>query len=315
MSKSAPLGNLYIAGYDLSGDVGAIESVICARGLIDVTAINSGTRERLTGLRDGSISFTSWWDTATAAMFDALSTQLATDRHVMATFGVAAGSPAACCIGKQVDFALTPGADTSLSAKTQAQANAYGLDWGALVTVGKETFSAAGDGTAVLELSNRPPAVAIATSSVANPTHIASTAHGMVNGDSVLIAGHSGSNPAINGAYTVTRISNDEYTIPVNVSTGGTGGTGTKTSTNYGAVAYLQAFSCASGSATFKVKGSSDGSTYADVTGLAFAAVTGRTIERVATAATAIIPPYLRLNVAGTFGATAVAVVVCRNFG
>ncbi len=78
----------------------------------------------------------------------------------------------------------------------------------------------------------RPTTVAtIATSSVANPTVITTTApHGLVSGDTVVIAGHVGSTPAIGGAYVVTVTGATTFTIPVNVTVGGTGGTATRTS-------------------------------------------------------------------------------------
>lgn len=74
-------------------------------------------------------------------------------------------------------------------------------------------------------------AVAIATSSVADPSVITtSAAHGLVTGDLVTIAGHSGSTPAINGRYIVTVLNATTFTIPVAVTVGGTGGTVTKDS-------------------------------------------------------------------------------------
>ena len=41
MAKKSGLGNnLFISGYDLSGDVGAIGSIASTRGVQDVTSIN-----------------------------------------------------------------------------------------------------------------------------------------------------------------------------------------------------------------------------------------------------------------------------------
>jgi hypothetical protein len=69
---------------------------------------------------------------------------------------------------------------------------------------------------------------AIVSSSVANPTIITTTsAHGLYTGMIVTIAGHSGSTPSINGTHTVTVISTTTFSIPVNVTVGGTGGTTT----------------------------------------------------------------------------------------
>ena len=71
--------------------------------------------------------------------------------------------------------------------------------------------------------------VTITSSSVANPTVITTAAaHGLVTGDQVAIAGHTGSTPAISGNFTVTVISATTFTIPVNVTVAGSGGTATK---------------------------------------------------------------------------------------
>ena len=66
----------------------------------------------------------------------------------------------------------------------------------------------------------------VVSSSVANPTVI--TCSGSVlfsNSDVVNIIGHTGSTPAITGAYTISSVTGATFTIPVNVTVGGTGGT------------------------------------------------------------------------------------------
>lgn len=74
----------------------------------------------------------------------------------------------------------------------------------------------------------------ITSSSVANPTVITTSApHNLTSGDSTTIAGHTGSTPTINGVQTVTVTGASTFTIPVNVSVGGTGGTFTKANINW----------------------------------------------------------------------------------
>jgi len=73
----------------------------------------------------------------------------------------------------------------------------------------------------VLVLNN----VGITSSSVANPTTITTSApHNLTTGNQVNISGHTGSTPAISGVYTVTVTGANTFTIPVNVTVGGTGG-------------------------------------------------------------------------------------------
>lgn len=75
------------------------------------------------------------------------------------------------------------------------------------------------------------PAVTVASSSVADPTVITTASpHGFATGDSVTIAGHSGSNDdaAVNATHSITFISATTFSIPVDLTGGGgTGGTAT----------------------------------------------------------------------------------------
>ena len=71
-----------------------------------------------------------------------------------------------------------------------------------------------------------PHEMPITSSQVANPGVIVSTRpHGLETGDNIWIAGHSDSTPDINGKHTVTVIDTLNFTIPENVTVGGTGGT------------------------------------------------------------------------------------------
>lgn len=74
------------------------------------------------------------------------------------------------------------------------------------------------------------PAVPITASSIANPTVLTTgSPHGFVSGDTVAIAGHLGSTPAVDGSRVVTVLTPTSFSIPVNVTVGGTGGTVTRT--------------------------------------------------------------------------------------
>ncbi len=68
--------------------------------------------------------------------------------------------------------------------------------------------------------------VGVTSSSEDNPSVITTAAnHGFSNGDSVLIAGHITAVPDINGVHTISSVTATTFTIPVNVTTAGTGGT------------------------------------------------------------------------------------------
>lgn len=112
-------------------------------------------------------------------------------------------------------------------------------------------------------------AVAITSSSVANPSVITTAVpHNLTTGDTVLIAGHSGSTPTINGERTVTVISATTFSIPVNVTVGGTGGSFTRGKTNNGGSAYLQVTALTLGTFTgflVTVRHSDDNVTFVDL--------------------------------------------------
>lgn len=66
----------------------------------------------------------------------------------------------------------------------------------------------------------------IASCTIANPTELATyIPHKLVTGMMVRIAGNTGSTPTINGDFQITVTGNSTFTIPVNVTVNGTGGT------------------------------------------------------------------------------------------
>ena len=74
----------------------------------------------------------------------------------------------------------------------------------------------------------RTGTIGITSSSVANPSVITTTdPHGLITDDYTTIAGHSGSTPDINASWQVTVTGASTFTISVNVTVGGTGGTST----------------------------------------------------------------------------------------
>lgn len=73
-------------------------------------------------------------------------------------------------------------------------------------------------------ISNSSVGSAVAVINVSATTG-GSLGHNLRTGDSVLISGHTGSVPTINGVQTVTVIDSDTVTIPVALTSGGTGGT------------------------------------------------------------------------------------------
>lgn len=80
------------------------------------------------------------------------------------------------------------------------------------------------------------PPVAVTSSSIANPSVITTATNRFVSADTVTLAGHAGSTPDINGDRVATVTGGTTFTIPVNVSGGGTGGTAVLSPTTLGLV-------------------------------------------------------------------------------
>jgi hypothetical protein len=124
--------------------------------------------------------------------------------------------------------------------------------------------------------------IPITSNSIANPTVVTTAvAHGLTTGQVVLISGVSTSSPTINGQQTVTVVSPTTFTVAVNVTVAGTGGSLVRCSTVNGGVGFQQvsAFSGFTGYVG-KIQDSADDVTYADLA--TFANVTsGPTAETV----------------------------------
>lgn len=72
----------------------------------------------------------------------------------------------------------------------------------------------------------------IASNTLANPTVVTSIGHGLVTGDTIVIGG-SNCTPTIDGSRVITRLSDDTFSVPVNVTGAGTAGYYAKTLTQF----------------------------------------------------------------------------------
>lgn len=117
--------------------------------------------------------------------------------------------------------------------------------------------------------------VPITSNTQASPTVISTPVpHGLSTGAIIVISGNTGSNASINGERTVTVISANSFSVPVNCTTaGGTGGKFVRANSSGGAAGYQQ-IPALSGFTGFvgKLRDSADDVTYADL--ITFANVT-----------------------------------------
>jgi hypothetical protein len=150
MAKQSGLGdNLYVAGYDLSGDIGALDAISGSLAVIDVTGIDKSAPERLGGKRDGLLSYSAFLNDAAGQEHPRLSQLPTADQIATYCRGTALGGSAACINAKQLNYDGNRGADGALTFKVSAQANAFGLEWGTQLTPGKRTDAAATNGPGV----------------------------------------------------------------------------------------------------------------------------------------------------------------------
>jgi hypothetical protein len=150
VAKQSGLGaNFYVGGYNISGDVGSLGSISGGNAPLEVTAIDKSAFERIGGLRNGTIEFSTFYNTAALQEHVALKGLLTTDRTVTYAQGTTIGDPAACMTAKQINYDFTRAADGSLTTAVQAQSNGYGLEWGIQLTAGVRTDTGATNGASV----------------------------------------------------------------------------------------------------------------------------------------------------------------------
>jgi hypothetical protein len=131
MGKQTGLGdNLLVDGFNISGDIGSLEAIGGGNEPLVTTGIDKSAMERLGGKRDGRIEFTAYFNPATDRAHPVLRTLPTTDRIVSYLRGTVLGGEAASLVAKQVGYDGTRGDDGSLTFKTAAQGQGFGLQWG-----------------------------------------------------------------------------------------------------------------------------------------------------------------------------------------
>lgn len=151
MAKSSGLGaRFFVDQYNLTGDITSLDRCGGGPAPLEMTAIGASGVERLGGVRSGGMEVTSWFNDSTdvpEGEHTVLRARPTTDRQVTYAHRATVGAPAACCISKQINYDGTRDQAGALTFKTTVESNAYGLEWGVLLTSGAQTFGAAGNGT------------------------------------------------------------------------------------------------------------------------------------------------------------------------
>lgn len=308
-TKTSGLGqNFYVDGFDLSGDIGAFDNISGPQKPLDTTGIDKSGHERIGGQRDGSMSFTAFFNPTRA--HPVLSALPTSDGSAVLATALTIGSPAACMIGKQLNYDGNRATDGAFLLKTQVDANGFGLEWGQLLTAGLRTDVAATNGTGLDSGGGfATPAVPASTTPVTNTSSLPAQ---------VVISAGTLTNVSVNGV--TVGAGDGTYTVPASGTIAITytvAPTWTwALQTGFGAQAYLEVTAFAGTDVTVKVQDSADGVTYADLAGAAFTAVTAANQgQRIAISNAATVRRYLRASTttSGGFTSATFAVAVVRN--
>lgn len=145
MKTSGLTDHLYVGGYDVSGDIGAVQTVNSKRALIDATGLDVAAIERLYGLYDGELSFNNWFEgDAALGVHELLKTLPDADRQALYFRGTLLGYPVACIIGKELTYSLVRAGEGAMTGSIQVLASGdAGLEWGESLAAGKVTSLAA----------------------------------------------------------------------------------------------------------------------------------------------------------------------------
>jgi hypothetical protein len=151
--KSSGLGNnLYLAGRDLSGDIGAITRIGGGPALLDVTGIDKSAFERIGGIRDGGVDFNAWYNADAGQSHTVLKALPTTDVQAMVLLDGtrAIGEASGCLVAKQVNYDPGRAQDGSLASTVNLQgSDGSGLLFGEMLTVGKRTDTAPTNGASL----------------------------------------------------------------------------------------------------------------------------------------------------------------------
>jgi hypothetical protein len=141
--KSGLAQGFYLGGYDLSGDVGAINGASSPRTTTEIQGINKSAKERLLLLTDGLLEFLVFFNDAALAEHVILKTLPTTDVIALWVAGQAVGDVAAGIVAKQVDYAWERPADGSLAGTVQLMAQGTPLEWLTMLSAGEDTDASA----------------------------------------------------------------------------------------------------------------------------------------------------------------------------
>jgi len=147
MAKSSGLSQKLFQGiYDISGDVGSIGTWSTPVNVYEVTGLDKAGVERIQGLVSGNLSYNTYFNDATGAIF-AASKVPDTDTIVTWAIGQTVGNVAGMMHGMNVSFDPTRATDGMLTFDINMLGNGNIPVWGVMLTPGLKTDTGAANGS------------------------------------------------------------------------------------------------------------------------------------------------------------------------
>ncbi len=331
MAKRSGLGERFYVcqvgsgpAYDLSGDIGAIDSASSTFGVLDTTGINETAMDRLPGLGDGACQFTSFHNVVAGGAHKVLSLTNGLQVRAMWLGSATEGDGLAYVInGIQDTYPGTRAANGSLTYKPAIKnSNGNFPDWARNVARGTDA-SGANNHTAVdFRFDPSQPILTITGNTKAVTSEVTTSVnHGYTTGDTVHITS-SNSTVSINGDWVITVTAANKFTILVDTSGGASAGTAgfvEKTSLRLGCILTAFLFSIGSGT-NYKLQAqhSADNGvvdTYANITGVVTSSLTAAAAESRVRSGAVLIKPWVRVVSSGTYTNAVVAATFKRIAG
>jgi hypothetical protein len=155
MKTTGLTDHVYVGGYDLSGDIGAVQVINKKQALIEDTGLDKYAVERLLGLCEGEIDFNAWYQgNAALGLHEILKALPNADRQALYFRGLLLGNPVACITGKQLEYSQARAAAGGMSGSVKVQSSGdVGLEWGVSLTPGPVISTSAEKGLGIDNLA------------------------------------------------------------------------------------------------------------------------------------------------------------------
>lgn len=140
---------LFVAGYDLSGDINSFGGIQGGNAPLDATDITQSANARMGGRRSGSVQFTAFFDDATGQAHPRLGSLPTGQQDVMGLVGRAIGGAAFNLRSRQLNYDGSRDTEGNFLFTVDAQSDGYGLEWGEQLTAGRRLESAATNGASL----------------------------------------------------------------------------------------------------------------------------------------------------------------------